>query len=144
MSLPKISSVVLKPNIGAVVNQNQGFVLDVTVDNTTGAVDAHDVVLEVTSVSAGIVVGVGINVPINLPTIPKGTSHTIPVVFETEDGITIGNKTIKLEAKGYFGGPEWLVVHTGGVGGFVYDEGLHDVFPKWSDTHTETVQIHPE
>jgi hypothetical protein len=142
MGLPTISSAVLKPNVGDVVNQNQGFVLEITVDNSTGGVEAYDTVLQVTSVSPGITVGVGLNVPIKLPTIADGGTHAIPVVFETDETITDGNKIIKLKVEGYFGGPEWFVYHSGG--GFLKDEALHEVFPKWSDTHSETVKVYKE
>ena len=139
MAISVNSSIV--PNIGNVVNQNQGFVMNVTVSSAaTDLVDLQDCVLKITSVSAGIVVGVGLNVPIGLPTVAIGGSATVAVVFETDPTITVGGKMIEFELDGYLGGPEWLV--TGGDGECCrYETGLRGLFPSIHIEESQTVEI---
>lgn len=128
------------PNIGAVVNQNQGFVVAVTVSvPATDPVGLEDVKLMVTSVPPNITTGVGINIPISMSSVPLGTSQTVKVVFETDAGITVGNKNIDFKCSGYLGGPEWLEVIVPPT--TLFPVALHEVFPAWTDAQTVTVNI---
>ena len=131
------------PNVGSVVNQNQGFVMDVAVSLPADAlVNLQDCVLKITHIDADITVGVGLNVPISLPTVAIGGTESVKVVFETESGIAVGGKSIEYELVGYLGGPEWLVIHRNH--GYVFNESLHEVFPSWRTTGTQELEIHPE
>lgn len=128
---PSVSFSVV-PNIGDVVNQNQGFVVDVTVSvPATDSVGLEDVKLMVTSVPANITTGVGINIPISMSYVPVGASQTVKVVFETDEGITTGNKNIDFKCSGYLGGPEWLEVAVPPT--TLFPVALHGVFPSWDD-----------
>ena len=134
-----VSSTIV-PNIGNVVNQNQGFVMNVTVQvSATDLVNLQDCVLNITSVSAGIVVGVGLDVPISLPTVAIGGSASVAVVFETDPSISTGGKMIDFELAGHLGGPEWLVVVPAPP--FPFEGALHNVFPSWSHSAQQAVTI---
>ena len=137
---------VVTPNIGNVVNQSQGFVMNVTVQNDN-VINLCDVKVRVTSVSnpSEMTVGVGLGVPVVLPSVlAPGESVTVPVVFETVDNITLGDHTITFDVDGYLGGGESLLVATGAP--FLYDVSLSGVFPldPSSGTRSQTVEIHPE
>ena len=137
---------VIVPNVGSVVNQNQGFVMNVTVTNNN-AVNLCDAKVVVTALSNPLemTVGVGLNVPISLPAVlAPGATATVPVVFETVDNITVGNHNITYEVNGYVGGPEYLQI--AGAPSFLFDVSLHNVYPVdlAGGPQTETVEIHPE
>ncbi len=136
---PSVSFSVI-PNIGNVINQNQGFVVEVTVSvPATDSVGLEDVKLMVTNVPSDVITGVGINIPINMSYIPIGTSRIVKVVFETAAGISVGTKNIDFQCSGYLGGPEWMEVIVPPT--TVFPVALHEVFPFWSDEQTVSVEI---
>lgn len=136
---PNVSFTVI-PNIGKVINQNQGFVVEVEVSvPATDSVGLEDVKLVVTGVDSDIVVGVGINIPVNMSYIAIGTSRKVQVVFETADDITTGDKEIEFLCTGYLGGPEYLEVSAPPVTS--HPVLLHEVFPIWSNEQVVEVNV---
>ncbi len=137
-----VSSIV--PNVGNVVNQNQGFVMKVNVENNS-LIELVDGVVEVTAISTtGVTVGVGLNVKIPIPAMASGANKDVLVVFETIPGIAVGPCTIDFKVSGYLGGPEWLTVASGAP--FIFPVGVQGVFPldPTGGNFTQIVEIHPE
>ena len=130
-------------NVGNVVNQSEGFVVKITINNPF-AIPLKDGKLIVANFpSAWMEVGVGKDIEILIPTIVANGDYTIDVVFETKDNIPDGMYNLDFKFGAFIGINEWLVIIPDTVAtrniAIQHDPAKGD--PYWVDELTKQVQI---